>query len=738
MVGRTLTTTTGSWSDSPTSYSYAWKRCDTSGASCTIISGATGAAYTAQTGDVGHTLRSTVTAHNSVGSASATSSPSQVVTTPAVTVTAPVDSVAPALSGTATVGQTLTVTTGTWSGSPTGYTYAWRDCDSSGAGCATIAGAGGPSYTLTSGDVGHTVDAVVTATNGGGSTAATSAPSAVVTAPVSTSLLLGTATVEPTQDSNGAGSAQAFSVSAAAAGTATSISVYVGSGNAASTVSAGLYGDSGGSPGALLAAGTISSPRAGAWNSVSIPATPLTAGTYWIALLGTGSTLAFNDQASGSCTTQTSSQQTLSSLPVTWSTGQTWTNAYCPVSAYVSGTPATSGGASSVSGSVTAPISATPPLVSGSPVVGQTLVASTGGWSGSPTAYAYQWRRCAAGGGCASIAGATGATYVAATADVGDTLQVQVTATNGAGSALATSAPTAPVSAGVGTAGLNCAGVAGSGTVSQASLDACGLPSMDSTGPPAGTTYTATFPNGLTISQPGTYSHLNVTGEVVVTASNVVIQDSQITDPDNSNPAIYIASGVSNVQVNYTSIHGTASSGSGALFAAVENVYGDTLNSVTLDHDQFYNGDRILVGYGTVTNSYCLGGATFGTEHDECVYTSGAAPGVTLIHDTLLNANPWQTAAVFVDSPTGCAGCTNGDGAITIEDSLLGGGAYAIYGGDGSDGSVHTGPETITNNRFTRLYFPTCGQFGLDAYVPSDVVWSGNVWDDTGQAITGP
>src|SRR5205823_2557864 len=71
---------------------------------------------------------------------------------------------------------------GTWSGSPTSYTYAWSSCDSSGAGCSAIAGANSASYGLTSADVGHTLRATVTAINAGGSTPATSAPSGVIVA----------------------------------------------------------------------------------------------------------------------------------------------------------------------------------------------------------------------------------------------------------------------------------------------------------------------------------------------------------------------------------------------------------------------------------------------------------------------------------------------------------------------------------------------------------------------------
>src|SRR5215475_519067 len=62
-AGQTLTATRGTWSNAPTSFSFAWTRCDTSGNGCASI-GASGRLYTATTADVGHTLRVTVTARN--------------------------------------------------------------------------------------------------------------------------------------------------------------------------------------------------------------------------------------------------------------------------------------------------------------------------------------------------------------------------------------------------------------------------------------------------------------------------------------------------------------------------------------------------------------------------------------------------------------------------------------------------------------------------------------------------
>ena len=80
----------------------------------------------------------------------------------------------PVLSGAAQQGDTLSVTDGNWDDSPTGFSYSWENCDSSGSNCSPIGGAGSSSYTLQPSDVGSTIVVVVTASNAGGQASATS------------------------------------------------------------------------------------------------------------------------------------------------------------------------------------------------------------------------------------------------------------------------------------------------------------------------------------------------------------------------------------------------------------------------------------------------------------------------------------------------------------------------------------------------------------------------------------
>jgi RHS repeat-associated protein len=80
LVGQTLSASTGTWSAVPSpTYTYQWQHCNSSGESCSNISGATGPTYFLSDHDVGYTIRVVVTATNTTGSASGTSAATEVI-----------------------------------------------------------------------------------------------------------------------------------------------------------------------------------------------------------------------------------------------------------------------------------------------------------------------------------------------------------------------------------------------------------------------------------------------------------------------------------------------------------------------------------------------------------------------------------------------------------------------------------------------------------------------------------
>jgi hypothetical protein len=177
--GHTLSSSTGTWSGgTPLSYSYSWEICNGSGAECQPIAGATGASLSLTHSQVGETVRVSVTAENSGGSATSASH-----TTSVVAAEAPAILEAPTLEGEAVEGHSLRVSSGNWAGTPPlSFSYQWETCNSSGGSCSAIAGALSSSYLVGASEVGDTIRVTVTAENSAGQASSASSHSAPVTA----------------------------------------------------------------------------------------------------------------------------------------------------------------------------------------------------------------------------------------------------------------------------------------------------------------------------------------------------------------------------------------------------------------------------------------------------------------------------------------------------------------------------------------------------------------------------
>jgi len=149
-------------------------------------------------------------------------------------------------------------------------------------------------------------------------------------------VLFGSQSVAPSQDSNSAGSAESFPVTAMSSGQLSSVTLYVDTPNSAKQITIGVYSNSSGRPKLLLTQGSISAIQSGAWNTIPLPPISVTSGiAYWIALLNTSGTLYFRDATTRGCSSISSAQSNLTALPASWSSGSSWNT--CQLSAYGSG-----------------------------------------------------------------------------------------------------------------------------------------------------------------------------------------------------------------------------------------------------------------------------------------------------------------------------------------------------------------------------------------------------------------
>lgn len=178
-VGQQLTATNGTWSNSPTGYRYQWQRCLSDYSKCFNIAGANNQTYTLTNTEANTHVSVVVQAINASGSMTAWSDYTSAVSSASPP---PSNQTAPTISGTAIEANQLTTTNGTWTNSPTGYSYQWQRCDNSGANCTNISGAVSNTYSPVLADSAHTVRVVVTGASGAGSDTATSGASNLIQA----------------------------------------------------------------------------------------------------------------------------------------------------------------------------------------------------------------------------------------------------------------------------------------------------------------------------------------------------------------------------------------------------------------------------------------------------------------------------------------------------------------------------------------------------------------------------
>ncbi len=453
-VGATLTCNRGTWyaSDGPGSqitFSYDWRR---GGAS---IASASGSTYPVVAADEGADLTCRVVATNTFGTTSVTSAPVTIGSGGGAgggpgggSGDVPVNTALPSITGTPAVGQVLTCTRGSWTGTGITYAYQWRRSG------VLISGATSSTYTVVAFDQDTALTCTVTATAAAGSRSATSPPVTVGAGsgggPVNTALptIVGTAlpgqvlTCDPgtwtgtgitytylwRRNTTTAGVGATYPVTSADVGTALTCAVTATSADGSTT--------------ATSAPVTVSGPSGHAPANTTPPAITGTAAV--------GGTLA----CSPGVWTGTPTYAYLwrrGGLTIDGATGSTYVAAAADAGASLTCTVVATNGSGSAAASsapVTVaaagpPTATTAPALTGSGAVGTALTCSQGTWSGAGITYRYAWTRDGA-----AIPDAGADRYVVLSADQGTALGCSVTARNSAGTTVASTATrTVPSSA---------------------------------------------------------------------------------------------------------------------------------------------------------------------------------------------------------------------------------------------------------------------------------------------------
>jgi hypothetical protein len=388
-TGQQLSTTNGNWNGATGSFGYVWQRCDSSGNGCSNIGGATSSTYIVVSADVGHTLRSIVTASNAAGTTQSSASAATGVVTVAGSVTPPVDTVAPTITlptgeTVPQLGDILFASVGTWSGTfPITFTYQWTMCqpaDPLDGPCFGIPGATLSFFTVPASLYGMRIRVRITATNAAGSASLSSASTGIVTA-TAPSLSV----TPPIEGGNTVGQ---------------TVSVTTGTWTGSQPITYAYQWDRCDPVGDLTSCTPI--PQATTSSYVPVPGDiGFSLRVYITATNTVGSATNF-------------------------------TNHTYPI----------------VDRQHFAPSAAGAPTVTGTVGLGLPLSGDIGSFNGdTPIATSFVWQRCdATGAACKTIAGATKLTYKPKATDFGSTLRILVTATNAYGKLQAPSPVTSPVS----------------------------------------------------------------------------------------------------------------------------------------------------------------------------------------------------------------------------------------------------------------------------------------------------
>jgi hypothetical protein len=302
-----------------------------------------------------------------------------------------------------------------------------------------------------------------------------------------------------------------------------------------------------------------------------------------------------------------------------------------------------------------------------------------------------------------------------------------------------------------------------------AAPERCGYPGTRDTGV---TDCSALEPaGGKTITRGETVEGLDITGQVVVDASGVKLNDDCVEvdgGEEAESAAVVLENGASDFTISNSTVRGLNTT-SESIEEALRNNYSNP--GATAIKDRLEGCSECLHQTWTLDESYVDADGEkladeSGRAHAEDWWFDSGTIGAN--DDTLLNPSK-QTAVIFAES--GGSECENHE---TVTNSLLAGGGYMLYLCTHSTGAG-TSSIDIKHNRFARMvcakrkianeegrggygcapagsyfaygegsggYFPRGGFFGTvyegEGIYNKGAGWEGNYWDNDLQAVQRP
>jgi len=260
---------------------------------------------------------------------------------------------------------------------------------------------------------------------------------------------------------------------------------------------------------------------------------------------------------------------------------------------------------------------------------------------------------------------------------------------------------------------------------SDAPVPAPPAPAGDSDRPWAHNTgpkdFDALVPSGaVTLSSPGVYENLDITGDIYITSSNVTVRNFRV-DASGIQRGVWIEAGLRDIVLEDGEIYGMTSIGIYGLGYAARRLHIHDSGGDALRPEGNPGSGPTLVEYSFIERMGLSPSA-----HADALQVSNVSEGsydVTLRYNNLYMPSPGSpghpgdaskaSAVIFVERPVR---------NYVIQNNWLDGGGYTIYCGG------NTGDVLWQNNVFG-------GDYEFGPVTGTCQNWAGNVWEDNGEPL---